>query len=848
MSIPSQMSQSQDDLNNSCDLYSTKRSKNGCLTCKIRKKKCKEDQPICSDCKRLNKECIWIDYTTMSEEEIKRLKDKVRQDESVLKLRKRKSKSKPQDENKYRSTANINFIKNKLDGDISLHAQPQQQFNVDIQTHSPVDHTTIPSSDTHTSSQTSTNPHFNEFSTNIQNGSILIQKFGSPRPYNNYPHAAYSPFSLDAVSPRFNDPKSPTISSLMNPVSEEKELITNQSKNEKHERDSHEDSPPPLDLDYFKESDKTPGSPIAFLNFLREVSSYQSQSERITEINGDDKDSPRNPSRGFGSKQSAETEALLDSAAAAASNIVAISHSPNSDQNQFNLVNFTYPLLPDQLHPDQTASPTNFNIPSFLESVITSNKYSSPALNHLASNFNAIFSPPPQPSLAPIPSLNEQESYLYNHYEQILSRKVSIAPSSQNESNSYQKVFLPLAHRDKGVLYGLLAWAAFHLGGEWIKVGTKFVDLALDHVNDNLSQLKAERDKMENMNFPGGSKESRQSIVNKLATLLILCGAEICRGDVKYWSIYLSWGWKILYTNGGILNFSLTKEEHWLISNFAYHDLLASSTSERGTYFPSTIYDKIFNDTKVLSKGNLNPLLGISKKLYKFIGDINTLVFESKKILRQYYSRNGSPINLRNQGVKESEVVSTSPDNIGEGDNIDVEIHSDMSNHAKIGKLLSSIIDKSKALDAQIDDAKPDPEDLENLSDEDLELQLTLFEAFQLSAKLLIRQSLMKCNPSSLESQVLANDLTKCVDILLGTPVQASMAFPIFMAGIHCVTIHDRIVMKQRVDRFMKLYGHWSVIRTQAVMEKVWAQNPDGDKVVDWFKILKDLDWDINFA
>ena len=73
------------------------------------------------------------------------------------------------------------------------------------------------------------------------------------------------------------------------------------------------------------------------------------------------------------------------------------------------------------------------------------------------------------------------------------------------------------------------------------------------------------------------------------------------------------------------------------------------------------------------------------------------------------------------------------------------------------------------------------------LTDQELELQLTLFEAFQL-CKLFLRQSIMKCNPSMLESQVLNNDLIKCLDVLVGTSVQASLVFPIFISGIHCVS------------------------------------------------------------
>ena len=68
-----------------------------------------------------------------------------------------------------------------------------------------------------------------------------------------------------------------------------------------------------------------------------------------------------------------------------------------------------------------------------------------------------------------------------------------------------------------------------------------------------------------------------------------------------------------------------------MISNFAYHDLLASSSSERGTYFPSEEYDFIFRDDDGFSLGNLN-LIGNFENLYRIIGDISTLLYESKTI------------------------------------------------------------------------------------------------------------------------------------------------------------------------------------------------------------------------
>lgn len=701
----------------------TKRSKNGCLTCKIRKKKCNEARPLCSDCLRLGKECVWVDYDAMSEEEVVELKERVEQEERILKLRRRKSK---------------------------MHVGAANPLDSSESSPPPYEHLALKSED----SATMAPPFEVQSDTHEIKPPTLAGLFkvfrGTPSPKGLL---------------QFDTPESSTISNLMNP-------LATPGVRDRDAVELHQLEP----FDYFGSGEKSTFSPAAFINLLKDMSQGQHLHDEQHNISSLDEFS-------IPEKYRSKDEIALQ--------------SPN----------FSIPTLLEQISLDKSMSPSHFN--------------------NFASTVASIFTPIPHSPPSFIPELSGKRSYMYNYYVETLSRKISIAPTSQDGSNSYQNIFLPLAHRDKGVLYGILAWSGFHLGGDWIQEGKKYADLALEHMNSSMTKS------------PSKNNDDRQAILVKLATFLILCGAEICRGDVKNWSIYLYWGWKILYNNGGILNFNLTKEEHWLISNFAYHDLLASSSCERGTYFSSSDYEIIFSDREGISRGNLSPLLGVSKMLYRIIGDISTLAFESKIILKKYFNRTSSdPLN--DLGIVESPLVGT-PRDINDND-------STVSSHTKINRLLSSVIDKAKTLESEIANTKPELNDLVDLTDQELECQLTLFEAFQISAKLFLRQSIMKCNPSALESQVLANDLIRCVDILLDSPVQASLVFPMFISGIHCVTEYDRSIMRQRLEQFMNLYGPWNVARAKFLMERVWEQNPSGDQVVDWHSILKDLGWDINFA
>lgn len=73
-----------------------KRSSRGCITCKIRKKRCDEVKPICGDCKRLNRRCAYI-TKEMSSDEIKVLKEEMKQIEKNSKARNRKKKVRTED-------------------------------------------------------------------------------------------------------------------------------------------------------------------------------------------------------------------------------------------------------------------------------------------------------------------------------------------------------------------------------------------------------------------------------------------------------------------------------------------------------------------------------------------------------------------------------------------------------------------------------------------------------------------------------------------------------------------------------------------------------------------------------
>lgn len=674
-------------------LLKSNRSKNGCLTCKTRKKKCNEEKPACSNCTRLNRECIWVDPLTMSQEQIQAKK----RDIAKSKTRQRRKKS----------------------------DMPQPEILVKEEP----------------SPKTSGSFHELQFSTTPHTSTPPQFSMGTPSP-----NLSYSPVSNLRTSPvaGTEEPQEILGHPLASPDPPQL-LLAFQMYHGDPPVEEFQSLSPPLDI---------PSATDQLVTYTKELTStslYDFLRDLGYQTNGD------------GTQLSAHHSPVISTTSSAIS-------------------------LPELL--EQAGSKLS---PSLFDRFVTS----------FANN---VTTPLHGPSV--IPLLNQEGFYLYDYYVNTLSRKVSIAPSSQDESNSYQKVFLPLAHKDNGVLYAILAWSCFDLNGQWNQKGLQYIEAALKHLETHHSE-----------NSGRHRSKSRDSLIFKLASLLIMCSAEICRGDVKRWPLFLSWGSKILAENGGIFNFNNDKEERWLITDFAYHDLLASSFRDRRPYFPTQDYARFFRTLQTVGQDGLNPLLGISKMLYPIIGDITTLAFESRRASNQLLDSFQSEI---------------------------ADVDDDLRNRFILP--VQDVLVKCRRLDAQIDEAKPEREDLVNLTDEELEHQLTIFETFQLTAKLFLRQAVLHCSPRHLESQVLTVDLLKCIDILIDTPAQASLVFPVFMAGIHAITEKDRQKMRARIDRYMQSYTVTSISRVTTLMERVWELNPNGDATMDWFKTLEEFEWDLNFC
>ncbi|GMF03726.1 unnamed protein product [[Candida] boidinii] len=78
------------------------------------------------------------------------------------------------------------------------------------------------------------------------------------------------------------------------------------------------------------------------------------------------------------------------------------------------------------------------------------------------SPYTKIYTNPSIVYSSPLASLSSTGKLLYEYYR---DRLCGIISTISKEQNMYLNTFLPMAHTDPSVLYGILAWSAFHLGG-----------------------------------------------------------------------------------------------------------------------------------------------------------------------------------------------------------------------------------------------------------------------------------------------------------------------------------------------------------------------------------------------
>lgn len=396
----------------------------------------------------------------------------------------------------------------------------------------------------------------------------------------------------------------------------------------------------------------------------------------------------------------------------------------------------------------------------------------------------------------PVALTIDELSYFEFYCKSILPN-LSILPQ---EFNYYSKIYIPIAFKEKSVLYTLVGWGCRMKKNVNLnfQIQNKEADRYIQEVNELIikNEFNLNRDKF---------------ITNFVSYMLLVC-MEISFGDTSKWSHYFTCCFNMINKMPGNFRYLLSTcsiEGNLLAENFAYFDVLASQSNENGTFYPMNDYHDLFsqnNTTKIVH----DPLQGCIRPLILLIGEIVSMLVEYSSL----------------------------------------QISLDLPQCDKF-EVISKMMEKSDILDKKIRFAKPDLSCLQYLnSSVELEYHLTLFEVYQLSSQIYLRQVIRKLPPVVPEIQVLVYNLKEDMKMLItSTTLKNSLAFPMLLLGISSNTTEDRKEVSKMFKTLIQACGYLSSYQKLfIVVEKIWDLNNNGSLYIDWFKVTKQLGWRLNLG
>ncbi|SCU99390.1 LAFA_0G23772g1_1 [Lachancea sp. 'fantastica'] len=496
--------------------------------------------------------------------------------------------------------------------------------------------------------------------------------------------------------------------------------------------------------------------------------------------------------------------------------------------------------------------------------------------------------PSPLPSLSEpwMMKLDDTAMHLYSYYRDSLSQIISIAPSRQNY---YLKIFLPMAHQNEGILYGILAWAAHHLslsgptgGGntqglpsithveesspaaldetfrdvtehgtdasntdmkEWLvssplsssdsssssstrqsprSFRRDSLDRELAHIPQPDPRYTAVANEYTLYSLQKIPKSTEEGLLPTLANLLVLCGAEICQGDIERWRVLLRYAARIIkdHTTDSDIGELLAESEkpgskmdakvtRWLLSNFAYHDILGSDK----THFPMQQYSRILEEPALTYNYPVDPLYGINRPIFQILGQVKNLARKVKQELGAGEHVNGLVLDGPLYNI------------IGAAQRLQISLYSMQPIEYDLAWYETSV--------DSVDDARS--------------LAKILYSVFRTTALLHLKTAVMRQPKDCYDIQYLVLELSNDLDKVLGTKLESGLCFPLFICGVNSFHDAQRQDVESKFTSFLQRYKFRNVERAFAVMKQLWY-NCDIGREQDWYDVVDEIGWDLNFA
>lgn len=390
--------------------------------------------------------------------------------------------------------------------------------------------------------------------------------------------------------------------------------------------------------------------------------------------------------------------------------------------------------------------------------------------------------------------LNATGILYFDYYRMSICEAISV---SVEEQNFFKIFFLRLANQNVSILKVLAAWGGAFLIGRSEKLVMKYLKEAENSIENNITN---------------GLMESNMYIV-VLSYCLIMKGINVSTGDTDKWFFFMKKFKMVLDQYGGLEKFCYDNlyqnEAIWLISNFFYHDVMNSHSLKTESLISVKDYSKVFRDLKILEVSNfgLDPSSGCVSDAVLLIGEISAARHKIKQM-------DASCCLFVEKSLEVKKIIE-------DVDNMET---SKISSYSEIVTMQQILKDKLfNIFSNKISSIKPCFNRLATVFNDPslLELHLTFFEMYQYVMKIYLLIMIKGVKIDSSEISCTFDKLILRFDIILGSKLENSLCFPLFIIGLCCAE-SKRNIFIERYHMLVSRYTLQNVTKMHDMIVKYW--------------------------
>ncbi|GMM36163.1 Uga3 protein [Saccharomycopsis crataegensis] len=404
----------------------------------------------------------------------------------------------------------------------------------------------------------------------------------------------------------------------------------------------------------------------------------------------------------------------------------------------------------------------------------------------------------------------KEKQYL-EYFIHSVATNISTVPS---ETNYWFNFYLPMAIHDECVLNGLISWGGVFLDNTDSR---RYLNLSKDLLDVNLCR-----------------NTDRADLIKNLACAILLQAVEISSGDVKHWVTFSQIAAELINQLGGIHSLVGSKEEKYLASNFAFHDVLSSQAMINGPAFKIEEYEKIYTSDGVEYIDTLQSCVG---PLFLIINDI---VNQSRKLKSQLYSNYYSAALLMRNDSAVDYYASPSKS---------LQFNPNLSPGTRL-ELLKQLDSKYQYFLDKLDACQPSNSELEYFTSiGQLVPHTQVFQLYQYISQIVLIQAFQDTPPSSAAVQLLVHQASGLLEELLTSPVKGVLCLGFVVVGMNCIGEQERQEYMRRVQRWQdEGYIIGNVRRVMEMIRECWKNEGDGDFLGKLLGVVRKLDWDLTMV